>query len=55
MTSAACMQVALVPGLEIGSTDASLGVFAPGKAVAAGQAFGWELIMTFILARSLTS
>ena len=43
------MQTALVPGPEIGTDVGALGLFAPGKSVAAGQAFGWELIMTFIL------
>ena len=47
------MQTVLVPGLRVGSADGALGLFAPAKHVAAGQAFGWELIMTFVLVRLL--
>ena len=43
------MQTVLVPGPEIGTDVGALGLFVPGESVAAGQAFGWELIMTFIL------
>ena len=42
-------QAALVPGLAVGNADTALGVFLPGKGVNDGQAFAWELIMTFIL------
>ncbi len=47
------MQTVLVPGPSVGCSDGALGLFAPAKHVAAGQAFGWELIMTFVLVRCL--
>lgn len=42
-------------GVAIGDPNKSLGVFLPGKHVSAGQAFGWEVILTFILVQPTLS
>ncbi len=45
------VQAGLVYGVSIGDPNKSLGVFLPGQHVSDSEAFGWELILTFVLVR----
>ena len=45
------MQIGLTPNLSVGMGDGGPGCFTPEKAfvISKGQAFGWEVVMTFVL------
>jgi hypothetical protein len=50
--SCCALQAGIVYGVSIGDPNRALGVFLPGKHVSDGEAFAWELILTFVLVRA---